>query len=290
MPYFGGATLFMIGTTRAAASAAARQEEKTAPIGPDRRKKGNRRGVPVGRRKHARLRRTGQNARMKGMHGGRQQQGQAPVLSDVTVCAANSVSPELAGRALDISAWSAAPSPRRSCSRTCRRPATSATSRFPKLASLDDYSRFCLKEMGRHIRTASCAGRAVGRLRRRRRGLGQALPQLRLCRRADLPRRPRGGRQWRLLAQEPQADAGAGQAADGAGRQRGLDDLRDSQADAGARLRHPLRPARNGRPLLLRAAPSRQADLRLPRPVQLLPPRKRRRRCSPSMPACRRRR
>ena len=75
-----------------------------------------------------------------------------PVLSDVTVCAADTVSPELAGRALDI------------CTARCAFAdailfsdgAAAGTFRhvsIPRLASLDDYSRFCLKEMGGHITT-----------------------------------------------------------------------------------------------------------------------------------------
>ena len=79
--------------------------------------------------------------------------GRQPVLSDVTVCAADSVAPELAGRALDL------------CTERCAfaeailfsdMPAVGNFRHvaIPKLASLDDYSRFCLKEMGRHIKTA----------------------------------------------------------------------------------------------------------------------------------------
>ena len=80
--------------------------------------------------------------------------GQAkPKLSDVTVCAADSVSPDLAGRALDI------------CMARCAFAdailfsdgAAAGTFRhvsIPRLTSLDDYSRFCLKEMGGHITTA----------------------------------------------------------------------------------------------------------------------------------------
>lgn len=76
-----------------------------------------------------------------------------PDLSDVTVCAADSASAELAGRALDL------------CVERCTfadailfsdAPVTGAFRRvaIPRLTSLDDYSRFCLTDMGRHIRTA----------------------------------------------------------------------------------------------------------------------------------------
>jgi hypothetical protein len=79
--------------------------------------------------------------------------GRQPVLSDVTVCAADSVSPELAGRALDL------------CTERCAFAEAilfsdvPAAGNFrhvaiPRLTSLDDYSRFCLKEMGPHIRTS----------------------------------------------------------------------------------------------------------------------------------------
>jgi hypothetical protein len=76
-----------------------------------------------------------------------------PPLSDVTVCAADSASPELAARALDL------------CMGRCAFAEAILFSdvpvagnfrhvAIPKLTSLDDYSRFCLKEMGRHIKTA----------------------------------------------------------------------------------------------------------------------------------------
>ncbi len=78
--------------------------------------------------------------------------GRQPILSDVTVCAADSVAPELAARALDLSmarcvfaeAILFTDLPARGNFRHVA---------IPKLASLDDYSRFCLKEMGRHIET-----------------------------------------------------------------------------------------------------------------------------------------
>lgn len=79
--------------------------------------------------------------------------GKRPVLSDVTVCAADSVSPELAGRALDLSMERCA------FAEAILFSDVPAAGNFrhvaiPKLASLDDYSHFCLKEMGRHITTA----------------------------------------------------------------------------------------------------------------------------------------
>ena len=79
--------------------------------------------------------------------------GKRPVLSEVTVCAADSVSPELAARALDL------------CMERCTFAEAILFSDVPAagnfrhvaispLTSLDDYSRFCLKDMGQHIRTA----------------------------------------------------------------------------------------------------------------------------------------
>ncbi len=78
--------------------------------------------------------------------------GKRPALSEVTVCAANSVSPDLAGRALDL------------CMERCAfaeailfsdKPAAGSFRHvaIAPLASLDDYSRFCLKEMAQHIAT-----------------------------------------------------------------------------------------------------------------------------------------
>ena len=76
-----------------------------------------------------------------------------PVLADVTVCAADTVAPELAARALDL------------CVERCAfgeailfsDQAVAGNFRhvaIAKLTSLDGYSRFCLKEMARHIKTA----------------------------------------------------------------------------------------------------------------------------------------
>ncbi len=79
--------------------------------------------------------------------------GRRPLLSDVTVCAADSVTPELAARALQISMERCAFAEAILFSDV----AVAGDFRhiaIPKLTSLDDYSRFCLKEMGRHIRTA----------------------------------------------------------------------------------------------------------------------------------------
>ena len=79
--------------------------------------------------------------------------GKRPVLSDVTVCAADSVSPDLAARALEISMERCAFAEAILFSDV----AVAGNFRhvaIPRLTSLDDYSRFCLKEMGRHIRTA----------------------------------------------------------------------------------------------------------------------------------------
>ena len=187
---------------------------------------------------------------------GSSSKGKQPDLSDVTVCAADSVSPELAGRALDISVARCA------FADAILFSDVPAEGNFrhvaiPKLTSLDDYSRFCLKEMGGHIKTAYALvvqwdgyvvdaatwdkrfrnydyigapifrdGRVVvgnGGFSLRSRKLMRAL--------ARLPAAPGVNEDWTISE--------------------------SSQADAGTRLRHPLRPAPDGGALLLRAAPSR---------------------------------
>jgi hypothetical protein len=75
-----------------------------------------------------------------------------PILSDVTVCVADSVSPELAARALTISIERCAFAEAILFSDVPQAGIFRHVA-IPKLGSLDDYSRFCLQEMGRHIGT-----------------------------------------------------------------------------------------------------------------------------------------
>ncbi len=79
--------------------------------------------------------------------------GKRPDLSDVTVCAANSVTPELAARALDLSMERCAFAEAILFSDVAVAGSFRHVAISP-LASLADYSHFCLKEMGRHIRTS----------------------------------------------------------------------------------------------------------------------------------------